>query len=94
MKHIVIDKYDERVRQFIRSLPLEPDGVAIELDGHVICKVVSPYQLSDAERDAALQRGWDLIEQAGARNKDVPAKVIEREVHKAVDEVRQRRREQ
>jgi hypothetical protein len=94
MKHIVIDQQNEQVRQFIRSLPLEPDGVEIELDGQVVCKVIAPHQLSDAERDAALKRGWDLIEQAGERNKGVPAKAIEREVQQAVDEVRRRERGQ
>jgi hypothetical protein len=84
MKHIVIDEQDERVRLFIRSLPIEPDGVELELDGKVICKVIAPNQLSDDERDAVLKRGWDLIEQAGERNKHVPADIIEREVQQAV----------
>jgi hypothetical protein len=94
MKHISIDQYDEQVREFIRTLPIEPEGVELELDGHIICKVIGPHQLSDEELDDVLKRGWGLVERAGDRNKGVPAKVIEHEVAEAVDEVRQRRQHQ
>jgi hypothetical protein len=94
MKHITIDDQDERVRQFIRSLPIEPDGVELELAGQVVCKVISSHQLSDGERDAVLKRGWELIERARQRNQGVPAKIIEREVRQAVNEVRGRTQEQ
>jgi hypothetical protein len=91
MKHIVIDQHDEQVREFIRSLSLEPDGVELELDGQVVCKVIAPHQLSDEERDAILTRGWKLVERTGERNKGVSSKVIEREVNEAVDQVRRRK---
>jgi hypothetical protein len=94
MKHMTIDEQDERVRQFIRSLPIDPEGVELELDGQVICKVIGPNQLSDEERDAVLNRGWELIEKAHERNKGVPAKVIEREVRQAVKKVRGRMQDQ
>jgi hypothetical protein len=93
MKHIVIDQHNEHVRDFIRNLPIEPDGVELELDGEVVCKVIAPNQLSDEERAAVLERGWLLVERASARNKNVPAKVIESEVEEAVDQVRRSRRE-
>jgi hypothetical protein len=92
MKHLSIDEHDEQIKEFVRSLPVEPEGVELELDGRVVCKVFAPHQLSDTERDAVLRRGWERIRMAGERNQDVPAKEIEREVQEAVNEVRMRTR--
>jgi hypothetical protein len=38
MKHIAIDQQTEQVREFIPNLPIEPNGVELELEGRVICK--------------------------------------------------------
>jgi hypothetical protein len=92
VKHIDLDRADERVKDFVRTLPIEPDGVELKLNGKVICKVVSPQHLTTDERDAILARGRELVRRARERNKGVPAKIIEREVQEAVDEVRGRQR--
>jgi hypothetical protein len=92
MKQIKLDRQDERVKEFIRALPIEPDGVELELNGKVICKVVGARHLADAERETILERGRELVKRARQRNQVVPAKVLEREVQEAVDEVRGRKR--
>jgi hypothetical protein len=90
MKHITVDRENDQVKEFLRTLPLEPDGVELELNGRVICKIVAPGQLTSQERDAILEAGWQRVREAQERNRGVPAKVIEREVNEAVDEVRRR----
>jgi hypothetical protein len=92
VKQIKLDRQDDRIKEFIRTLPIEPDGVELELNGKIICRVVGPHQLTAAERAAILERGRELIKRARHRNKGVPAKVLEREVQEAVDEVRGRKR--
>ena len=88
MKQIRIE--DEHIKDFLRGLPLGTEGVALEVDGSVLCKVIDPHQLSDADRDAILQTGWERVRRARDRNKGVPAKIIDREVSEAVEEVRGR----
>ena len=94
MKAISLDREDDGVKQFIRTLPLQPGGVELPLNGEVICKVIAPQQLSDAERDAILEAGWQRVRQAQRRNQGVPGKVIEREINEAVEEVRHRTKRQ
>ena len=88
MKHISLDAAAEDVKQFVRTLPLGGEGVELELDGQVICKVIPPQQLSSSEREAVLKAGWKRVRQAQQRNKGVSAKVIEREVDQAIEQVR------
>jgi hypothetical protein len=91
VKQIDLDRVDERVKQFVRKLPVQPDGVELRLNGQIVCKVIGPQQLTEAERDAVIERGRNLVRRARQRNQGVPAKVLEREVRQAVDEVRQRK---
>jgi hypothetical protein len=93
MQRVNLESAPEAVKKYLSDLPVEPDGVELVLHGEVLYKVVGPHQLTDAERDAILDEGLQLIRQAPQRNKGVPAKVIEREVREAVDEVRRRHRE-
>jgi hypothetical protein len=89
MTHISLDRENELVKQFIRSLPIESEGVALELEGRVICKVMPP--VAGNEKLALIDRGRELVRRARERNQGVPARELEREVKKAVDEVRQRK---
>jgi hypothetical protein len=90
MHRVNLDSAPAAVRKFMAALPLEPDGVELELNGQVVCKVISRHQLSEVQRDALLEQGSQLMRQAQRRNKGVSGKVIEREVRDAVDEVRRR----
>jgi hypothetical protein len=91
MHRIKLDTAPAQVRQFLEDLPLDQGGVELELNGRVLYQVIPSYQLADAQCEAALAEGWELIRGAHERNKDVPENVIEREVREAVDEVRRRR---
>ena len=92
MKRVNLDKAAPAVKRFVRSLEVDAEGVELAIGDRVICKVVPPMQLSEAEKAALLKKGWELIRRAHERNKDVPARVIEREVREAVKTVRSKRR--
>jgi hypothetical protein len=42
MNHIALDQREEAVKQFILSLPLEPQGSVLELEGRAVAWVVAP----------------------------------------------------
>jgi hypothetical protein len=88
MTHISLDGENDFVKQFVRSLPIKSEGVDLELDGRVICKVVPPHE---EIKNALIERGRELVRRARERNRGVPASVIEREVRDAVDEVRRQK---
>ena len=92
MKRLSLDAVAPTVRKFLSTLPLEEGGVELELDGHVVCRVVPPLQLSEAEKRALIQQRRQLIRRAQKRNQGVPDRVIAREVREAVTMVRRTRR--
>jgi hypothetical protein len=92
MKRIKLDTASRTVQQFVRSLPVDAEGVELELNGRVLCKVIPPLEFSDAEKAALMQEGRELMRRARERNKGVPARVIECEVRDAVKAVRSKQR--
>ncbi|MBW3542370.1 MAG: hypothetical protein KY476_19050 [Planctomycetes bacterium] len=90
MKRVSLDAATSAVKRFVRDLPLDDEGVELELEGEVVCEVLPPQSGSDAARQALIDRGRELARRARSRNKGVPARVIEREVRDAIDEVRRR----
>ena len=93
MKRVSLDEEPPEVQQFFQRLPLDSDGVELELHGRSICKVIPSLQFSEAEKESLVQERWKLILCAQERNKGVPSKVLEREVLDAVEEVRQRNKQ-
>jgi hypothetical protein len=88
MTRIAIDNAGAAVKQFIQSLPMESGAVELELDGHVVCRVMPPGLLPESEKAALLRCGRELVERSRQRNSDTPARVVEGEVRRAVQEVR------
>jgi len=66
------------------------DEVVIERAGKVMAVVVPADRYRSMERSR--ERLFELIEKAQARNREVPYAVVEKEVDKAVREVRAKRR--
>jgi hypothetical protein len=91
MKRVNLETAAPSVRKFIQSLRVDSEGVELAIADHVVCKVVPPLQYSEAEKAVMLDKGWELIRRAYARNRDVPARVIAAEVRKAVNTVRGKR---
>lgn len=77
MRHIKLDKQDDQVKQFILSLPIDPDGSILELRGEPVLRVlpvidkqlaVDKAKLKDAilrRRDASrrLNADWQAADQ-------------------------------
>ena len=73
-RHISLDREDERVKRFVRSLPVDSAGSILELDGHPLLRVspVSHAPVDTAELTAAilkrrdtsrtLNRDWDAAD--------------------------------
>ena len=88
MKRVNVDTESPAVKKFIRSLALDTNGIEITLDGNVVCKIIPPAQLSDAEKAAQLAEVRKLLGEARAHSKRVPATVIERNIRNALKTVR------
>ena len=91
MRRVKLDKAGPEVKNFFRSLPVAHEDVELELDGEIICKLSAGNRLSDAEKAALRKKGRELLKRSHERNKDVPAKVIAKEVEAAIRAVRSRR---
>ena len=88
MKRVNLDTATADVKAFVRGLPLDGDGVELELEGQVVCEVLPPQDVSPAQAAALIARAREIAARSRARNKGVPARVIERTVVDALDEVR------
>lgn len=88
MTQISLNHEGDSVKQFILSLPIDSEGVALELAGQVICKVVAA---NGGGTDATLiERGRSLVQKARQRNNIISTDTIEHVVDSAVAEVRRR----
>jgi hypothetical protein len=80
MKRVDVDTASPEVKKFLRSLAIDANGVEVTLGGNVICKIIRPGQLSDAERAAQLSVVRQLLGEARANSKRMPAGVVERKI--------------
>ena len=92
MKRVNLDSALSAVKKFVSTLKVDPEGVELAIADRVVCKVVPPRQLSEAEKAALLAEGKELLARARARIKGVPARVLDREIVEAVRTVRNARR--
>jgi len=60
-------------------------------DGNVVCKIIPPAQLSDADKAAKLALVRQLLDESREHSKRVPANVIERKIRHAMKTVREGR---
>jgi hypothetical protein len=80
MKRVDVDTASPEVRKFLRSLTIDANGVEVTLGGNVVCKIIRPGQLSDAERAAQLGVVRQLLGEARANSKRTPAAAVERKI--------------
>ena len=76
----------KRLGELLEGVYYRGDEVVIERAGKPMAVVISAQRYRALERNR--ERLFELVEQAQARNKDVPYHVIEREVTEAIEEVR------
>jgi hypothetical protein len=88
MSRVSLDKEPPDVQRFIQNLAVEGEGVDLEMNGRVVCRLIPSAYLTEAEKERLVRDRWELMHRAQERNRNVPADVLEREVLEAVDEVR------
>lgn len=86
-----LNRVDPKVREFLRSLSIGPQGLNLVLDGQIICKVVPPLRLSEEEKRSLIERRRELMRQARERTKNVPAREMKRKFDAAINEVRRKK---
>jgi hypothetical protein len=91
MKRVSVDTAAPAVKKFIRSLVIDANGVDVTLGGTVLCRIVRPGQLSEAQKAARLARVRKLLGEARANSKRLPASVVERRLRSALKTVREAR---
>ncbi len=91
MRRVKVDKASPAVKKFIQSLSLDANGVEVELNGRLVCKIIRPSQLSDADKAARLADIGVLLQRSRARSKRVSPRTIERDIRSALATVRGKR---
>ena len=90
-KTVDVTASEQKLADFIRSLGIVRQPIAIMLAGKVVARLVPPEELSEAEKEHILQEGWNLVEQARARNRSLPERDIAKIVNQAIKRVRSQR---
>jgi hypothetical protein len=91
MKRINVDTAPPAVKKFIRSLAIDADGIEVIVAGNVVCKIVPPGQLGDAQKASQLEVVRQLLGDARANSKHVPGEVVERNIRSALKKTRRGR---
>jgi hypothetical protein len=78
MKHICLDREDDRIKQFVRSLPTDADGVLLELDGSAIFRVIAVED--DASVDLAQLKAAIIKRRDESRSSNAEWESVDQEV--------------
>ena len=80
MKHISLDREDDRIKEFVRSLPVEPDGSLLELRGKAVLRVLpaTPETVDRAKLRAAILKRRDESRRLDAQWQAVDAEMWSR----------------
>jgi len=74
MKHVSLDRESKAIKKFVRSLPVDPEGTLLELEGEPVLRVlpvdeeaVDPRKLKAAilsrrDRSRELNREWEVVD--------------------------------
>src|SRR5437879_4685693 len=69
VNHINLNRQEEAIKRFFLSLPVDPEGAVVELDGHVVAHVFAAEAAADGNgenlgpwTDAKNARRCDLID--------------------------------
>ena len=81
----------KRLGEILESVYYRGDEVVIERAGKPMAVVIPAERYEAMEKSR--ERLFELVEENWEKNKDVPYEDVEREVQKAIEEARTRRRE-
>jgi hypothetical protein len=92
MKRVSVDSAVESVKQFVRSLAVDVEGLELELDGKIVCEVVAPRSMSAAEHAVLIARVRQRAKKSREANADISPREVEQKIEQAVEQVRRRKR--
>ena len=97
MKRTVSDDHAlQNLEELLEEVSRRDDEVVIERGGEPIAVLISAqrYEIWDSQREEDRERLFEMIDDIQRRNADTPFEVIEREVQKAIEEVRREHRDE
>ncbi len=65
--------------------------IDVTVQGRVVGRMVPPGELSEAEKEEVVRQGWEVIQEARARNQGVSEREIGNVIDAAVKRVRARK---
>lgn len=65
--------------------------IDLTVQGTVVGRIVPPGELSDAEKEEIVRQGWEVVQEARARNERVSEREIGKVIDAAVKRVRARK---
>ena len=92
MQRLKLDSQNPAIRQFVRKLRPRREGLELEFDGEIVCKIFPPDYDPQMDQAQARKRLRELMRKGQEHNKGVPARVLEREIQDGIDKVRGRKR--
>ena len=75
----------------VRRLGKIKQPIEVTVKGKVVGRMVPPGEMSEAEKEEILRKGWAFVQQARAHNKGVPERDVAKVVNAAVKRVRSRK---
>lgn len=88
VNQIDVTRSKQSISDFARGLRRAKKPIDLMVNGEVVGRIVSPGELSEAEKEEVVRKGWQFIQQARARNRRMPEKEIGHAVDAAVKRVR------
>ena len=76
VRQIDVTKNKKQVAEFVRDLGRITQPIEILVEGHVVGRIVPPGELSEAEKEQLLRRGWELVQEARLRNEGLSEKKL------------------
>jgi hypothetical protein len=96
VSHIDLDTQGDAVKQFFLSLPEDPEGAMVELNGHAVARLLPPvpcngHAVDEEWTDAKNQRRCELIDRrydsALTPTEEAELAALQSEMHRYVDRV-------
>lgn len=87
---INLDVAADQVREFFLELGAISEPIELVSGGVVIARLAAASALSAEEKDRVIAKGWEVVNEARANARGIPAPDIQRIVDRAVNEVRAR----
>lgn len=79
------------VASMVRRLGKIKQPIEVTVQGKVVGRMVPPGELSEAEKEEVVRQGWEVVQEARARNQGVSEQAIGKVIDAAVKRVRARK---